>query len=316
MPGLLTSDIMRIVVALLFMLAAFSDAAAHDIDLTRLPLGDGKISDHPKAGWLWACRVDRFGRGAQVKGPWIGDDGTFDMTAKAVVEGQVSWPHQFRMSVEGDVRVFTSNDLPNHPTGVFPVAPSDGAYAIDPNPNRIRPQNIRVEVPLDPVLGEEPQCTPNAIGLLLTGVVLFNALDAMGRDAVAHEVQDGCQGHPQQHGAYHYHSVTTCLEDERLPGGHSALVGYALDGFGIYGRYGEGGQSLSSKDLDECHGHTHAIEWNGRVVEMYHYHGTWDFPYTIGCMRGLYDPRHVWALISPPQEPAWRRTVRRIRGLF
>jgi hypothetical protein len=76
------------------------------------------------------------------------------------------------------------------------------------------------------------------------------------------------------------------VDTKRLRDGHAALVGYALDGFGIFGHYGEGGKPLSSADLDDCHGHTHMIEWNGRQVMMYHYHATWDFPYTIGCMRG------------------------------
>ena len=32
-------------------------------------------------------------------------------------------------------------------------------------------------------------------------------------------------------------------------------MGYAIDGFGIFGRYGDGGKALTSADLDECHGH-------------------------------------------------------------
>ncbi|MGL1604072.1 hypothetical protein ACSTI6_23330, partial [Vibrio parahaemolyticus] len=72
--------------------------------------------------------------------------------------------------------------------------------------------------------------------------------------------------------------------------GHSALVGYAIDGFGIFGRYGPGGKLLTSADLDACHGHTHAIPWDGKMVVLYHYHATWDFPYTIGCLKGAWKP--------------------------
>ena len=43
---------------------------------------------------------------------------------------------------------------------------------------------------------------------------------------------------------------------------------------------------LTNADLDECHGHTHAIAWDGRTVTMYHYHATWEFPYVLGCFRG------------------------------
>ena len=38
--------------------------------------------------------------------------------------------------------------------------------------------------------------------------------------------------------------------------------------------------------LDECHGHTHEIEWDGELVKRYHYHATAEYPYTVGCYRG------------------------------
>jgi hypothetical protein len=76
-----------------------------------------------------------------------------------------------------------------------------------------------------------------------------------------------------------------CIEAEAT-GGHSELVGYALDGFGIFGRYGEDGDAVRNTDLDECHGHNHDIEWDGATIEMYHYHATWEYPYTLGCYRG------------------------------
>ncbi len=70
--------------------------------------------------------------------------------------------------------------------------------------------------------------------------------------------------------------------------GNAPLVGYALDGFGIYGPY-ENGRQLTSADLDACHGKTSVVNWDGRKVKMYHYVATVDFPYTVGCMRGAYD---------------------------
>ena len=278
-------------------------ALAHEMDLHALPLGDGHISSEPKVGFIWACRINPGGGGAQVDGPWIDKSkGTYDFTRKAVVLGHQVWKPDFRMTVEGDQRVFVTNDLPDHATGTFPISPSDPAYGYDRNPNTIKAQSVTVALPANPVLAAAPTCAPGAVGILLTGAVLFNGLDAPGRDAVAHEVQDGCQGHPQESGVYHYHSLTNCLEDKRLPGGHSALVGYALDGFGIFGRYGEGGEALTSKDLDACHGHTHAIPWNGRMVVMYHYHATWDYPYTVGCMRGAYKASDVRAISGPPPQ--------------
>ena len=287
---------------LAFVLTVFASCAfAHEVDLTKLPLGDGKLSAAPMVGQIWACRVDPNGGGAQVDGPWINKaNGTYDFTKKAVVSGKVVWTPHFVMSLSGDNRVFTSNDLPNHPTGIFPIPSTDEAYKYDRNPNAIREQSVTVTLPANPAASATPACAPGAVGILLTGSVLFNALDALGRDAVAHETQDSCQGHPQQSGVYHYHSVTTCMDDKRLGDGHSALVGYALDGFGIFGRYGEKGVMLSSSDLDACHGHTHAIPWDGKTVVMYHYHATWDFPYTLGCFHGSYDQANVRAISGPP----------------
>ena len=69
--------------------------------------------------------------------------------------------------------------------------------------------------------------------------------------------------------------------------GHSALMGYIMDGFGIYGPRGEDGKILTSADLDPCHGHTHPVLWDGKMVNMYHYHWTYDFPYNVGCFKGV-----------------------------
>jgi hypothetical protein len=63
-------------------------------------------------------------------------------------------------------------------------------------------------------------------------------------------------------------------------------VGYARDGFGIYGNQGVNGVALTNADLDVCHGHTHAITVNGATVTQYHYHATKEYPYTLGCFRG------------------------------
>jgi hypothetical protein len=270
-------------------------AQTNVIDLKKLPLGDNLHSTAPKVGTIWPCRIEPGGPGAGVDGPWINKQaGTFDYTAKIAVSGAVEWKqHQFSAQVTGNKRILKTNNLPPHTTGIFPVARNDKAYQYDRNPNRIAAQNMQIELAANPVFAPQPGCTPGAVGVLLSGVVLFNALDAPGRDAVAHELQDSCQGHPQMTSTYHYHNLTTCIEDVPLPDGHSALMGYALDGFGIYGKLGERGAALTSADLDECHGHTHQIDWDGRQIAMYHYHATWDFPYTIGCMRGTFSMENM-----------------------
>jgi hypothetical protein len=265
--------------------------AAQDntIDLRRLPLGDGNVSfDVPQVGYVFSCTSQFGGGGAAQEGAWMNGDGTYDRTAKTVfVDGEVMWASNFEITLDGDIRLVLGNGLPNHPTGVYPVATSDDAYNYDRNPNTIQAQDVSYELPANPEIAETATCVDfGTIGIMLTGSVFFNALDGPGRDAVAHEILDGCQGHPERTGEYHYHDLSLCIEPEVPESGHSALVGYALDGFGIFGRYGEEGAVMTNADLDECHGHTHEIEWGDATVTMYHYHATWEYPYTLGCYRG------------------------------
>jgi hypothetical protein len=265
-----------------------SDAAHHsDVDLTRLEVGDGKYTTSPQVGYVYTCQTSfNFnGTGGQgATGNWLNGDGTWDATKKAVVDGSVTWPTSFTVSLQGNQRVLTGNDLPDHPTGNFPISSSDDAYTYDRNPNSIQEQSVTLSLPANPTAAARPNCIGGEVGIMLSGVVLFSAFDAEANDAPAHEVQDECDGHPQVSGFYHYHNLSDCIEDNAS--GHSALMGYAFDGYGIYGYYGEDGSEVTNEDLDECHGHTHAIEWDGQIVEMYHYHATHAFPYVVGCFHG------------------------------
>ena len=215
----------------------------------------------------------------------------------------MSWPHSFSVTVQGTQRIIAWNDLPDHPTGTFPIAPSDDAYRYDRNPNSISQQSMRIALPLEPALAGQPTCAPGAVGVLLSGAVLFNALDAPGRDAVAHETQDSCQGHPQESGVYHYHNASICVLRELDSGsGPSKLIGYAIDGFGIYGPRDASGKTLTSGDLDACHGTTSEVEWEGKTVTMYHYVAIMDFPYTVGCLRGSWSQETVRTISGPPPQ--------------
>ncbi|MBI5227006.1 YHYH protein [Candidatus Micrarchaeota archaeon] len=253
--------------------------------LDLLPLGDGKYSTSPKVGYIYSCDTQFNGGGAFKDGPWI-EGSVWDPSKKVTVDGAVVWKNgKLTITLSGDKRRIVSNDLPNHTTGVFPISSNDDAYQYDRNPNSIKEQSIDISLAANPTLVDNPSCGSGTVGIMLSGVPLFNGFDAGGRDAVAHEIQDSCGGHPQVSGQYHYHSESSCLNDSGGKATHSDLLGYSLDGFGIYGEYGENGTLLHAADLDECHGQTHAIMWDGKTQVMYHYHFTEDFPYSIGCFR-------------------------------
>jgi YHYH protein len=260
-------------------------------ELNALPLGDGNVSTSPRVGYVYSCQTTFGGNGAPAgKAPWIVGT-SWDQTAKPTVQGDVMWPNsRVTISLSGAQRIVSANNLPSHATGTFPIARTDPAFQYDGNPNSISEQTILLRLNATPQTAATPTCVPQGmIGFTVSGAALYNALDAAGRDAAAHEVQDKCAGHPQGQGQYHYHSWSTCIHDAATTtqSQHSDLVGYALDGFGIFGQFGEGGKRLSNADLDACHGHTHAISWDGQTQTLYHYHMTREYPYSVGCFHGV-----------------------------
>lgn len=264
------------------------------VDPTAIPLGDGKVATTPKAGYVDSCTTNFKGGGAQHTGGWINTaNNTWNSETKAAVEGSVHWPSaSYSDTVSGSSRLLVTNDLPEtYPTGTFPIAASDPAYQYDRNPNHIATQNLSYTLPLNPTAAASPGCTSlGPIGVLSDGVLLFNGLDAAGRDAVAHETQDLCNGHPDGQEMYHYHDVPSCIRD--IATGSSTLVGYAMDGYGIYVERDANGNLPTNADLDVCHGRTGTVSWNGKQASIYHYDATLEYPYTVGCFHGTSAAKH------------------------
>ncbi|MEQ1737230.1 MAG: YHYH protein [Rhodoglobus sp.] len=250
-----------------------------------LPVGDEHWSlQAPAVGTVFLCR-DNFipdgQAGAQNRGPWFINGNTeWDITQKPAVQGAVNWEPQLSISVAGGIRTLTTNDLPEHPTGEFPVSESDPVKVYDRNPNSISEQHLEYRLTAQPAYGE-PQCMGGESGVMLTGVALFNAFDAGGRDAGAWEVQDDCEGHPQNTGEYHYHTLSSCIQDI----GVDTVIGFALDGFPITGPTVAEGNRLTTADLDACHGIVSEYTLDGETVTGYHYVMTQDFPYSVSCFR-------------------------------
>lgn len=258
------------------------------IDLTAIPIGDSKIVTNAptEKGYLYVCNIVTGGGGG-FSSPWAGTE-TWDSTKKAKVDGDNIFTNAVNsFTSSNDTRLISTNGIPSKSyAGNFPVQSTDDAYNYDRNPNSIIEQNISINVPLNPTVADEPSCTNmGAIGYSINGVAIFNATDAENRDAVAHEVQDSCDGHPEKSGTYHYHNGSACLVDD-VANGASKLIGYALDGFGIYAEKDNEGNLKTNADLDACHGHISEVEWNGSVQSIYHYSATLEFPYTVGCFMG------------------------------
>lgn len=125
-------------------------------------------------------------------------------------------------------------------------------YDIGPwvgNPNVASNQNFVFKITRKPLKNTGTPTTVGLghIGLWTNGVSVFNVSDAQSyngqgiwnRNAYYWEGGgfDNCLGHPQQQGEYHHHVSPTCLYDETDSTHHSPIIGYAFDGFPIYGAY-------------------------------------------------------------------------------
>lgn len=190
-----------------------------------------------------------------------------------------------RLSHDDRFLIIRSQGYPNHPTAKFP---NSG------NPNTIQVQDFTFRLPLEPKLAESVTRVPmGPIGMALNGVVFFNPFEAGGMNAVEGYSEvwlDSCCGHPQQHGVYHYHKYPSCVKSPFPDDGkqHSPVIGFAWDGFPIYGPYEEAGVMArdlkGTTSLDVCNGHDDK-------VRGYHYHVTpGRFPYVIGGYAGVPEP--------------------------
>lgn len=173
--------------------------------------------------------------------------------------------------------MISSNGIPSHSVGTFPMMEDTNADGRPDNPNTMKSQQYNYKIPLAPQKASSTTSLPmGPIGIGLSGAVFFNPENAEKQDAVVVEVFDVCKGHPEMQGRYHYHQLSDCFEVGSE--GHAFLIGYAFDGFGIYGTTEDTGKMASG--LDSCNGHEDS-------VRGYHYHATKKYPYLLGCYRGV-----------------------------
>jgi hypothetical protein len=130
-----------------------------------------------------------------------------------------------------------------------------GKYA---NPGTCEPQDYVFRFPINPTVATTKVESPfvGAIGLLLNGIPIYGLTNAsswtgttnsnQGQDVWNVEVYlaegfvlDTAFGaHPQQEGAYHSHATPFRLYKNTPTSQHSPIVGFAFDGYPVYGPYG------------------------------------------------------------------------------
>ena len=147
------------------------------------------------------------------------------------------------------------------------------------NPNSISEKTYTFKIPLNPKVDASHQATLlGPIGVSLNGVPFFNQYAGPSQPLTNEIVSfDKYWGHPAPGNMYHYHVEPLFLTTVKAS--KSALLGYLLDGFPVYGPE-EFGVAVVESKLDIYHGHTNpTTEYpNG----IYHYHVTNKDPYING----------------------------------
>lgn len=189
-----------------------------------LPLAVGAAVSVISSALGWAHSAD----------PGENPPGFFEPIAYGLPESRVN------IRAEGEKRVIESNDIPNHETGRFP---NPG------NPNSIRAQNLHYEVPLHPVAAPAPVNAGHMVfGVAVNGVRFDPATAEFWRrdfSSIWNEEaiyqgrgqlgMDWSNAHVQPSGAYHYHGIPAGLIKQLHGENSMVLVGWAADGFPIYG---------------------------------------------------------------------------------
>ena len=133
-------------------------------------------------------------------------------------------------------------------------------------------------IPLQPVYATIPLSTKTnlmkgAVAVAVNGIPIFNALNNRGEDSYKIGELDNWGGHCGRGDDYHYHAAPLHLST--ING--LKPIAFAVDGFAVYGVKEPDGSSMNV--LDTCHGHV-------GLSGVYHYHGTTDYPYVVGALKG------------------------------
>jgi len=145
-------------------------------------------------------------------------------------------------------------------------------YCVECLPSYVSTLTKTIYIPVTPVklsspvsFGGGPGSTgPTTRGIAFNGVI-FDAGAPTNAILAAYTLApfDDAGGHINMGAGYHYHAATGKSTKITQPDGHAAMIGYALDGFGMYERLSAAGTEYT--DLDASRGHYDA-------TRGYHYH--------------------------------------------
>jgi len=240
-----------------------------------------------------------------------------DVTADAVTTDAIktaSWNPTVQLTYSDGSVIMEPNGIPDHERDVYYAVPDAGVVVPDATTASVMAdpttaQTYKFTITTTPKYVSTVTSTSlGSIGVMISGAVLYNPFEGDGKtvamasnftvtdaSGITASFIDKCTGHPTpQQGAYHYHGLSTCVtakvDDASKP---SHIIGFALDGFPIYGDRDINGKQLTADNLDECNGIVSATpEFPGGI---YHYVllDTADVRSSITCFHGEVDASQI-----------------------
>lgn len=188
------------------------------------------------------------------------------------------------VNCESNHAYLTSDTYPNH-TVMTGITGTNEQTAV-PAPGFTAP------IPLNPNGVSGATTRDSALGVAINGVPIYDytsqgELNPDGpydpkSDVVVTGQLDICGGHAGRGDDYHYHKAPNCMMDAMANKGDGAIIGWAYDGYPLYGFNNPDGTTIADGELDKC---------NGRADEDfgYRYHASTTPPYVFQCLRGAVD---------------------------
>lgn len=159
-------------------------------------------------------------------------------------------------------------------------------------------------IPLQPRWADAPTTVDAAVAVAVNGVPIYDY--SAGGDLDIHTYDpdfdagllgqlDICNGHAGRGDDYHYHGHPDCMVAAMDNAGDDAILGWAFDGYPIYGYANPDGTPIADGVLDVCNGRPDAtFGWR--------YHATTAPPYFIQCLDGAVDTS-IFPRVAPLESP-------------